>query len=501
MAKTSLLHPARMLVLSTFLLVFACGEKGIKEPTDIILAKIGERTISRNEFIRRAEYTIRPPYCHHDNYIHRKIILNSLIAEKLFAIAAGEDNELAQNKRFQAFLNGRKEQAMRLWQYQQVAYNKVKLDTSEIKRVFRLAGRKYQLAFFHVENDTLARLIQNDLNEHQYSFEEINEKYFGQEKIPEREVSWEEEQDEAIYKALFSEPLQKDQIIGPIKTEDGASLFMHVRGWTDRVVISDQEIQQRWKDVSERLRRQKAAVIYREYAANLMQGKEARFSRDTFFKLAEFLAPVYIKTPEEEQQAFTNQMWKQQPPEISAEVYQNLEAIKDFPLLQLDGETWTVEKLLDEMNRHPLVFRKRKFSYREFPQQLKLAIADLIRDRFLTQAAYQAGYNQVNVVQRDYQMWRDNLYALFHRENYLRKSGVSGKSYLQEINNYLNAYVDSLQSKYSPLIEINVEEFEKIQLTRIDLFVMQTNVPYPVVVPGFPLLTTDTRLDYGRKME
>jgi len=32
------------------------------------------------------------------------------------------------------------------------------------------------------------------------------------------------------------------------------------------------------------------------------------------------------------------------------------------------------------------------------------------------------------------------------------------------------------------------------------MFVSQTNVPFPVYVPAFPVLTTDAHLEYGKKM-
>ena len=38
-----------------------------------ILAKIKDRVITQNDFIKRAEYTIRPTFCKSDNYIHKKI--------------------------------------------------------------------------------------------------------------------------------------------------------------------------------------------------------------------------------------------------------------------------------------------------------------------------------------------------------------------------------------------------------------------------------------------
>jgi hypothetical protein len=49
------------------------------------------------------------------------------------------------------------------------------------------------------------------------------------------------------------------------------------------------------------------------------------------------------------------------------------------------------------------------------------------------------------------------------------------------------------------MIEINTDEFEKIELTSIDLVATQPDLPFPMIVPTFPIITTDTRLDYGKK--
>ena len=43
---------------------------------EVILAKVADRDISVAEFIRRAEYTIRPRYCKGNYNVHKKIILN-----------------------------------------------------------------------------------------------------------------------------------------------------------------------------------------------------------------------------------------------------------------------------------------------------------------------------------------------------------------------------------------------------------------------------------------
>ena len=74
------------------LLLTNCSDKNISKPSLDVLAQVGEKIITKQDFIRRAEYTIRPDYCRQSNYIHKKIILNSLIAEKLTSIEM-EDKE------------------------------------------------------------------------------------------------------------------------------------------------------------------------------------------------------------------------------------------------------------------------------------------------------------------------------------------------------------------------------------------------------------------------
>ena len=57
--------------------------------------------------------------------------------------------------------------------------------------------------------------------------------------------------------------------------------------------------------------------------------------------------------------------------------------------------------------------------------------------------------------------------------------------------------IDNLQNKYSPKISINMNLFESIELSSVDMFVTQGNVPYPVIVPTFPSFTNDSYIDYG----
>ena len=90
-----------------FILVLSLISCTVDKPdTELdIIAKVGDRIITKQDLIHRAEYTIRPLYCRQSNYIHKKIILNSLIAEKLFSFEAEKNKiDLLDDIRFQSFI-------------------------------------------------------------------------------------------------------------------------------------------------------------------------------------------------------------------------------------------------------------------------------------------------------------------------------------------------------------------------------------------------------------
>ena len=490
--------------LGLILIITSCGKKVPDQVCEDILVRIGDKTISVEEFIRRAENTIRPPYCNGDSYFHKKIVLNSLIAEKMMALESDKDNELSRNEQFQDYLRGRKEQAMRQWLYDHDFFKKVKLDTNEIKKVYKCAGRNYKIAYYTIKDNAIANMVKRKLLQGR-TFTDVLRELGGDEKIPQREVNWNAEEHETIHTALFSEPLEKNQVIGPLRIEENYYTVIKILDWTDRIAISDSDIRQRWNHVTERLKKKHATVQYRQYVSKIMRGKRVEFSRDTFYKLADIFGKLYFKSRKEKKVAFKQRLWQKDKNEINPDdIGDNVEKIIDFSLLQIDGEILTVREFEKELRYHPLVFRKKRIKRIEFAEQFKLAVVDMIRDKYITEEAYKKKYDKVNIVERNVSMWRDYLSALYHRNQYLESIGKNenfNKDYSRIIEQDLNPYIDSLQQKYNDVIEINRDRFEKIQLTRIDMFVTQHNVPFSIVVPGFPKLTTDNKLDYGKIME
>jgi len=186
------------IIFVILLIIFSGCTRNNKKNENKILVKVGNKTITIKEFVQRSEYTLRPPYCRNNNYIHKKIILNSLIGEKLLALEAGENNELNRNADFQAYLEGRKEQAMRQVHYYEEAYKKTEITPEEIKNEYNVAGRRYKLSYFTVPDEKISTQISQKLRNENISFDEVYYYISGDTIIPHREIQWQDPENSQI---------------------------------------------------------------------------------------------------------------------------------------------------------------------------------------------------------------------------------------------------------------------------------------------------------------
>jgi len=276
-----------------------------------------------------------------------------------------------------------------------------------------------------------------------------------------------------------------------------------VSGWSDRVSVTEKQKSERLEGVTHYLNEIESRRIYREFAAQIMHGKSFVLNEAEFYQYAERAAEFYLKTPEEKQDALNIGLWK----ENSESPLEDFTPVPvDDPtatLFTLDGETFSIQQFEQMLQTHPLLFREKSIGYSEFPEQLKYAIADVIRDHYLTRETYRRGYEKLPAIQSTVKQWQDYYLAANHRAELLNSRQFSGdfnSEYMPALEMILNPYIDNLQEKYSDQIQINTDQFEALELTDVDMFVAQPFAPYPQVVPRFPVYTTDDRLDYGKRL-
>ncbi|MBN1480871.1 hypothetical protein EH223_00130 [candidate division KSB1 bacterium] len=495
----------RIAFVVCFAIFIVCSTPEPQQPAEKILVEIGDKaTISLNEFIRRAEYTPRPDYCRMNTYLHKKIILNSLIAEKLLAIEAGENHPLLQDGEFQLFLSGRKEQAMRQWMHHVEATEKVALDSTDIKRAYKLAGREYEIEYFTTSDTSFVNYYKNRLPAEPDLFNEAFFQLAGDSLPPERTVKWIDKEHANIHSALFGREFQIGQVLDPVQVENDY-VFIKIKGWHDEVAFTPKQQQERRKNVTEKLTSLQASTIWNARVADIMRGKRLDFNQDVFRKLSDLFFEVYFHTDRERRDQIIEKVWDVELEDAKSAI-DNLseEGFMQQTFFTVDDIPWTVADFRKAIVRHPLVFRERKMPSNEFPAQFRLAIADLVRDHYVTEEAYKKGYDQVNIVQRNVRMWQDFYLALVQRQNYLQTVGEK-RPFLQNyhaiLEETLNPYVRELQQKYYKQIKLDFQAFEDISLASIDLFVKQPEMPFKYVVPMFPIVTSEHLIDYVTRME
>ena len=476
------------IILLIFLL--GCESKSSADNHLEILAQIGDRFITREDFLHRSEYTLRPDYCRGNQYVHKKIILNNLIAEKLLAIEAESINGKMQSDNLKAYLKGRKEQAMRQLLYFQNGYEKVTIETEELNHFYKMAGRTYHVNHFSFPGgsftDSVSRAIDN-----QIPLRDIYAANFEGE-MPSRNVNWIDNNDPFISKALFEGKVEKGQVIGPYYLNDGSGFLLEVNGWTDHMDLSEQGNINRRQKVLNTLKERKGKSIYKSFIKEIMKGKNLELNEDVFFHYVNAIRDQFFRSREEKETAISNALFGEGEFLSLEDIKPMNHKYKDLVFFSLDGKNWTVEDFEKGIASHPLVFRKKKMNRSEFHKQFKLAIVDFIQDYFLTNKAYKLGLDKTNTIHSNESLWADSFSAFQSAKLWMSTQADSGAQYV-----LMKPIIDNLQNKYSPKISINMNLFESIELSSVDMFVTQGNVPYPVIVPTFPSFTNDSYIDYG----
>jgi uncharacterized protein YfkK (UPF0435 family) len=222
-----------------------------------------------------------------------------------------------------------------------------------------------------------------------------------------------------------------------------------------------------------------------------MQDKKIQFNREVFSKLIKYLYSEMQRKNQVRNKLFKKAIWPESKLVLNAE-YDILEFDKNDIIFTLDNENWTMQRLNDLIKHYRLVFRKKKISKKEFPQAVKNAIADLIRNYFLTKESYKNGYDNDIYINQYIDMWKDHFTALFMREKILKSKSKS----IDDIV-FLNPIISDLLKKHSNIISINIELLNSINLSSLPMYVKNKNVAYQSPIPEFPVLTDKYKINYG----
>ncbi|MBN1482024.1 hypothetical protein EH223_06865 [candidate division KSB1 bacterium] len=491
--KRYLLGTALLLALLLF-----CARN--KLPEDALI-QVGDKHITTKEFLYRGEFTTHPNFPRHDRNLE-KMLLNNLIMEKLFVLEHGEESELAQNENFHSYIKGIQEQKMRERLFYEKAYNTVQLDSNEINKRYILSQREYDLEFYSIYDDSIARAFRNKVQANPDSALQIFNNAWDTDQRPTWSVKWKDPDHVNIHEALYSSRVAVDSVIGPIPLDHGQWIWMKVVNWKDVLLMGGFDAELRHKEVIEKTTLNKATLAWDAYMREVMRGKEIKFDVDVFKKMADFIFDMRAANDPEAKDLVMQRFWQVEDSTLTVADLPTEEAILQQPFFTIDGVTWTVADFRQAVASHPLVYRKQVASKSQFYEQFRIAVADLVRDHYLNKEAYTDGLDKDVQVQRTVEMWHDALLATYERDQTLKRLGAALPDTTdpyrqQKLQKAFNDYLQELRTKYHDIIKVNMEEFEKLELSKTQLFVMQNRVPYPIAVPSWPMFSTGNKVDYA----
>ena len=482
--------------ISLFFINISCDKTpSINLDQEVIIAKIENRVITVNDFLKRCEYSPRPAYCNGDNFIHKKISLNSLIAEKILAIEFDRNNQaINENQRY--FIEGRKEQLMRHLMLKKYGYEDIQLDSILLMQQYQLRKRTYEVEYV-IKNENVLKEL--NAKENIVTSKE-NAPVPSVNNISSKNLSYNDQMVDSIRELLFSSGPELNQVYGPYIATDSTVFYMKVSGWITGVNISDQQKKDTWESVKNEMTEAQALKKYSSYISNLMRDKKIKYDERNFEIFAKLVSNVY-KIEKFKKEKMIQSSISESNNAVQIETLNLAKNMKEKIILHHDGKNWTINDIMSLIKKHPLIFRKKNINPNNFTNELKFSLADLFRDMHITKQGYDLGLDQNINVKSETNKWQDYIKSELIKTKYAKSFQKNSNS-----NDRNNQYklitnkIDSLQKAYSNKIKINTDKFEEIELLSIDLFGMYSNQAYNNLEPPFPILTDDHLLDYGSKI-
>jgi hypothetical protein len=470
-----------------------CAQQPVEEPAEPILARIGDRVITVSEFKQRADLTLRPFYCRGNSEREKRIVLNSLIAEKLLAFEAGSSSAVYTNEAVKAYVKGRKEQVMRDRLYEIEAVNKVKLDSQQVHSAIQKSGITYDIAF-HILDQHQAELVNKELANMPDSASVLFDVIDSEQKSQVRTVKYLDNDIAPIQEALFSKPLSPGYVTAPIRIDEDRYMMMKVVDYKMTPFLSNAEFNKQKKLVQDQLNQNAARAYWDEYVNGVMRGKQIRLNRSTFEELLQQFI-VRIEAQQQSELDITAEMNNLMFEENAAK------DVNDQPMFQIDDVIWTVAEFRQLVRSRPLVFRDDFINgKRELVHAFRTAILDVIQDHYVTLEAYEQKIDQQATVQHQALIWQDALAAKYRQDDYIdslrHTPDFDPKKLAGNTATYIDEYVDNLQAKYSAVIHLNRKEFDNITLGSVDMISLRPGMPYTSIVPTFPSNAIDENIEY-----
>ncbi len=452
-------------VLSLPFLFCLCQKRDL--PADI-LAQVGGRYITVEEFVQRAELSPPPAFRNVNGFSGNRGLLELLIGEKVLANEA-ERLRLNRDEAFKQWCQYTENLAIAKQLYREEVLQRVDLRESEIDSACARAQTSLQIKFFQsphrAEAESFVALMQNNV-----SFDEAMRSFSRATPAAENYTSKFTfgDADEALENAVFA--LSVGQTSQVIATARGF-FVVQVQEANRHPAFSQGTNAQQRATVQKTLRARKADRLSAQFVQQFMQEQNVVLRGRSFAVLTKALARrIDFETP-------AAMPALQQLAEIDYErAAQELNEHLDEALIVFAGGQWSVRQTLEKLRLRQLPFNQQ--SPQAMRKTLESDLQTLVRDEFLAAEGRRRGLSKHPAVCAEVRMWIDHhLYTRMVQRLGLRPQ--TGESL------HFPPAVVRLQQNDRAVV--NERELQTVELTGIAMMAVHPGRPHQLAVPLWPL--------------
>jgi len=435
--------------IKTIILFLIFSQQILPQEDTKTLAKVGNKTITVEEFKHRFELAPQINRKQSDINNAKEELLYTLISEKLFAQKAEELN-LDTLEVIETNYIPLKKLYVRDALYKKEIKNKVQLDNFKfiqglkrasyklfINYIYSLDEKKIHFVHKQLQNtsnfDSLAGLLKN--------IEFVDSPYeiiFGK-------MSTEAE--DAIYS------LELTEYTKPIKAPEGWYIFRLISSEPIFYKSENEKISKVKKIVKSRIE----DSIYNDFWQNFFKGKKVTTDGNLFWYLAENLQnqiqklKAINKINEEEKISLTNKDF--------IELRSNLESDslkREF--FKVEGKSFTLNDFLTEFMFEGFFTYSTKL--KTIASQLNSRVKRQIENELLTNYGFKKGYENLPEVKKTTTIWKENYLATLYKKQIIKNSSVTE----QDIRQYITKNsLECLKETQVKIIEILTDSLEVIE--------------------------------------
>lgn len=460
------------------------------DASDNYVALVDDIPIIEYEFTLR--YNFNPHLAqYHDKIEAKKVILSTLIAEKLLALESSSTSQLPNDVK-NKLEQHKKEIIIEQFRRDSVE-NQINVTDSELQKEYLKALKEVDIKYIVFKSYNEAKRIKQKI-ENGMSFEKAVRDYmnlqgWGKESIPEKTVEWNTETYD-IEERIFA--LQSDEISNPIKI-NGDYYLIKLQETRSNQYPNNMDYTNRLSALKDRILREKIKDKYIVFFENNIRSRLG----DVDWKKLNGAFELIIKNI-----SFSKNTAQSQPfsddKALSDEIYLSYESqqsqLRDMIVVRFsDHSSWALEELMVVLKYGPFSFNyKNKISFKKsFKQNILLAL----EYEAIYQLAKEADYENNGHVLKDTKLWEAYYRANDYRFQLLKQAesnifindstkyrSKTNLSSLQQFRlDYFDDYLSVLSEKYS--IKINREKFNSLKLSKTDMVVMKTHFAHRLVVP------------------